>query len=93
MDEVEYEGRIAMMNEWSESLRLELANLISKNPTKVIYHYTDVRALIGMLVSGRIWATHVTRLNDAMEYEIGVALVSRLFALIFNDHLKRWLRR
>ena len=77
MDDAEYEGRIAIMNEWSESLRQELANLISENPAKVIYHYTDVRALIGMLASGRIWATHVTRLNDAMEYEIGVALVSR----------------
>ena len=76
MDNAEYEGRIAIMNEWSESVRQELAKLISENPPKVIYHYTDVRALIGMIVSGRIWATHVSRLNDAMEYEIGVSFVT-----------------
>ena len=76
MDHAEYEGRIAIMNEWSESVRQELAKLISENPAKVIYHYTDVRGLIGMIASGRIWATHVSRLNDAMEYEIGVSFVT-----------------
>jgi len=76
MDHAEYEGRIATMDRWSESVRQELAKLISENPAKVIYHYTDVRALIGMITSGRIWATHVSRLNDAMEYEIGVSFVT-----------------
>ena len=76
MDDAEYEGRVAIMNEWSETVRQELAKLISENPPKVIYHYTDVRGLIGMIASGRIWATHVSRLNDAMEYEIGVSFVT-----------------
>ena len=76
MDDAEYEGRIATMKEWSESLLQELAKLISDNPQRVIYHYTDVRALTGIIASGRIWATHVSRLNDTMEYEIGVSLVA-----------------
>jgi hypothetical protein len=76
MDDAEYEGRIATVSAWWESLRQELANLISENPAKLIYHYTDVRGLIGMITSGRIWATHVSRLNDAMEYEIGVSFVT-----------------
>ena len=76
MDDAEYEGRVAIMNEWSETVRQELAKLISENPAKVIYHYTDVRGLIGIIASGRIWATHVSRLNDAMEYEIGVSFVT-----------------
>lgn len=76
MDHAEYERRIAIMDEWSESVRQELAKLISENPPKVIYHYTDARGLIGMIASGRIWATHVSRLNDAMEYEIGVSFVT-----------------
>lgn len=75
MENAEYEGRIATMDKWSEIVRQELAKLISENPPKVIYHYTDVGALIGMIASGRIWATHVSRLNDAMEYEIGVSFV------------------
>lgn len=76
MDHAEYEGRIAIMDEWSESVRQELTKLISETPPKIIYHYTDVRALIGMIASGRIWATHVSCLNDAMEYEIGVSFVT-----------------
>lgn len=77
MNEAEYESRIAVMDEWSESLRQELAHLISENPEKIVYHYTDVRALIGMLDSGKIWATHVSRMNDVIEYEIGVAFVTQ----------------
>ncbi len=77
MDSAEFEGRIATMDRWSESVRQELDKLISENPAKVIYHYTDARALIGMIVSWRIWATHVSRLNDAMEYEIGVSFVRK----------------
>lgn len=77
MNEPEYESRVAALNEWSESLRQELAHLISENPEKVIYHYTDVSALIGMLDSGKVWATHVSRMNDVIEYEIGVAFVTR----------------
>lgn len=77
MNDAEYETRITVMNEWTDSLRQELAGLISKSPETVVYHYTDSSALIGMLGSGRIWATHVSRMNDVMEYEIGVAFVSQ----------------
>lgn len=76
MDNAEFEDRIAIMDEWSESVRQELVKLICENPAKVIYHYTDARALIGMITSGRIWATHVSCLNDTMEYEIGVSFVT-----------------
>lgn len=77
MNEAEYESRFMAMNKWSESVRQELAYLISENPEKVVYHYTDVSALLGMLDSGTIWATHVSRMNDVMEYEIGVAFVTQ----------------
>lgn len=76
MNEEEYEDRLAAMNIWSESIRQELAQLISDEPAKTIYHYTDIHALINMLKSGKVWATHVSRLNDAMEYEIGVTFVA-----------------
>ena len=77
MNEPEYENRITVMNEWAVSLRSELSNLISKCPETVVYHYTDPSALIGILESGRIWATHVSRMNDVMEYEIGVTFVTQ----------------
>lgn len=77
MNKDEYEGRVEEMHSWSESIRAELAHLISENPAKNIYHYTDIHALINMLKSGKIWATHVSRLNDSMEYEIGVSFVEQ----------------
>lgn len=77
MNEKEYGDRIALMSRWAELLTEELAQLISKSPERVVYHYTDVGALIGMLESGKIWATHVSRMNDAMEYEIGVSFVGQ----------------
>lgn len=77
MNEQEYQSRIAVVDEWAKSLSHELAGLIEANPDEVIYHYTGADGLIGMLESGRIWATHVSRMNDSVEYEIGVELVER----------------
>lgn len=88
MNEAEYEGRVAVMDKWADSLRQELAQLISENPAKTIYHYTDVRGLIDILKSGKIWATHVSRLNDAKEYEIGISLVSQRIRAIPQGPLK-----
>ena len=73
----EYENRVAAMEEWSELVRRELADLISENPAKVIYHYTDAPGLVGMISSGCVWATHVSRLNDATEYELGLSIVTQ----------------
>lgn len=77
INDATYEGRITAMNAWAESLRLELSQLISGNPEKTIYHYTDANALIEILKSGKVWATHVSSLNDATEYEIGLSLVTK----------------
>lgn len=77
MNEQEYASRIAVVDEWAKSLNHELADLIMPNPANVIYHYTNASAMIGMLGSGKIWATHVDRMNDSREYEIGVESVER----------------
>lgn len=84
MNEAEYENRIELMNKWADSVSQELANLISKSPGRVVYHYTNAPALIGMLESGRIWATHVSRMNDVMEYEIGVTFVTQSVGAILD---------
>lgn len=80
MSNTEYESRIATMDGWSDSLRQELAHLISVNPEKTVYHYADIGALIGMLDSGKIWASHVTRMNDTQEYEIGVTFITQFIS-------------
>lgn len=77
MDNTECESRVAAMDQWYELVRRELANLISENRPKVIYHYTDAPGLIGMISSGHVWATHVSRLNDSTEYELGLSIVTQ----------------
>ncbi|MDZ4252273.1 MAG: DUF2971 domain-containing protein [Sulfuritalea sp.] len=66
---------MADMNQWAELVRVELARLINDHPSTVIYHYTDVAGLIGIITSGCIWATHVGKLNDASENRYGHELV------------------
>lgn len=75
MDDIEYERRMADLNQWAESVRVELARQINDRPATVIYHYTDVAGLIGIITSGCIWATHVGRLNDSSENRYGHELV------------------
>lgn len=76
MEQSEYKARIAKMEQWCEALRIELAGMISNSPVTVIYHYTDVAGLLGMIQTGKIWATHVSRLNDSSEYHHGVKIVA-----------------
>ena len=93
MNETEYQRRVAQIDEWAKALGFELAGLIEPNPADVIYHYTNSSALIGMLESGKIWATHVSRMNDSMEHKIGVALVERLVRENMEDQSRQLVER
>lgn len=64
------------MERWWASLRSELAAIISQSPPTIIYHYTDINGLLGMIASGKIWATHISRLNDSSEYHHGIKVVA-----------------
>lgn len=75
MDDDTYKDKILQMHQWADSISSELAFLISDSPPKVIYHYTDVSGLIGLVKSGCIWATHVNRLNDSSENMHGISFV------------------
>ena len=93
MNETEYQRRVAQIDEWAKALGFELANLIEPNPADVIYHYTNSSALIGMLESGKVWATHVSRMNDSMEYKTGVELVERLVRKNMDGQLRQLFER
>jgi hypothetical protein len=75
MEKSEFEERYAKMEQWGETLRVELAAIITESPPAIIYHYTDIDGLLGMVISGKIWATHVSRLNDSSEYHHGIKVV------------------
>jgi len=76
MEQTEYEERFTRMEQWWEALRSELAAIIPDSPPKIIYHYTDTNGLLGIIESGKIWATHVSRLNDSSEYHHGINVVA-----------------
>lgn len=76
MEQSEYEERLARMEQWWEALRAALAAIISESPPIIIYHYTDINGILGMIVTGKIWATHVSRLNDSSEYHHGIKVVA-----------------
>lgn len=75
MDENEFEQKFAKIDRWWISLTNDLAQFITTSPAEIIYHYTDINGLIGMVSSGRVWATHVSRLNDKSENIHGFELV------------------
>jgi hypothetical protein len=76
MEQSEYEEKISRIEQLWEALRLELASLISDRPPNIVYHYTDINGLLGMIESGKIWATHVSKLNDSSEYHHGTKVVT-----------------
>lgn len=76
------------MERWWESLRSELAAIISESPPKIIYHYTDINGLLGMILSGKIWATHISRLNDSSEYHHGIKVVADCVRVAMPDSSK-----
>jgi len=45
------------------------------NPPEFLYHYTDAQGLLGILSSGRLWATNVRFMNDPSEITYAVDLI------------------
>lgn len=77
MDDSDYEDRIRKMQRWSQGLTSKILKIVgSYNET--IYHYTDTAGLVGIISTGKVWATHVSRLNDSTEYDLGLSLVEGL---------------
>lgn len=88
MDELEFERKISNLNDWAESIRVELVNLITDCPASIIYHYTDLAGLIGIIDSGCIWATHISKLNDASENRHGYQFVANHVSANFPEHTR-----
>lgn len=76
MEESELNERMAAMEQWWETLKQQLVALFPDRPPSVIYHYTDLSGFLGMITTGKIWATHVSRLNDTSEHHHGIKVVA-----------------
>jgi hypothetical protein len=52
-----------------------LDRFIHDRPPGCLYHYTGAAGLIGIVQSGKLWATDYRHLNDRKEYKIGARLL------------------
>ncbi|MGD0156851.1 MAG: DUF2971 domain-containing protein [Terracidiphilus sp.] len=52
-----------------------LDRFIREKPSGCLYHYTGAAGLIGIVRSGKLWATDYRHLNDRKEYQIGAKLL------------------
>jgi len=52
-----------------------LDRFIREKPSGRLYHYTCATGLIGIVQSGKLWATDYRHLNDRKEYQIGAMLL------------------
>lgn len=55
----------------------------------VVYHYTSVSGLQGIIGTGRIWATHMYYLNDTTEITYAVDVFHRCLQEIHSFHGRR----
>ncbi len=52
-----------------------MGEYMPRNDSGVVWHYTDAAGLIGIIESGRLWASSPLTLNDASELQHGMAVV------------------
>lgn len=60
---------------WNEARRLKL---VPERDIRVIYHYTSVEALVGIIEAQAIWLTDYSYLNDKRELTHGVEIVTEV---------------
>lgn len=58
---------------------------IQRDPPQFLFHYTNAKGLLGILDSGRLWATNYRFLNDASE----IAYAMALFEAIVQERLSQ----
>lgn len=51
----------------------------------IVYHYTDIRGLLGIIESNEMWATDIQYLNDAAEFNYAKNLIHKKFRKLFRN--------
>ncbi|MCG6146605.1 DUF2971 domain-containing protein [Leptospira bandrabouensis] len=54
--------------------------------SKLLYHYTDIQALQGIVTSGELWATHASFLNDSQEIIHALNLINTIFRKLISEN-------
>jgi hypothetical protein len=78
------------------SLDLWSRNFDLPFPAGPLYHYTTISGLLGILSSGRLWATHTQFLNDPRETTYGTEVlngcISRVMASVYFPEIQEALK-
>jgi Protein of unknown function (DUF2971) len=53
-----------------------IARLLSSNPPDTLYHYTSQAGAIGILTKKEIWASKIQYLNDSLEFNLPLGMVT-----------------
>lgn len=56
-----------------------------ETPSRLVWHYTDARGLLGILSDGELWASAPLTLNDSTEVAYGIDLVASVWEEIRDD--------
>lgn len=62
--------------------------LFKEESSDLIFQYTNMSALIGMVENQCIWATHLYFLNDRNEYKHGISLINEIIETITTQENK-----
>jgi len=52
-----------------------LTEHLQQSPPEFLYHYTGQDGLLGIITSGSLWATNISYMNDATEFELSLGLI------------------
>ncbi len=52
-----------------QGLQLEMMPLVQEFPEELLYHYTTIEGLLGIVESGSLRASHIRYLNDQTEFK------------------------
>ena len=88
------ETRLALS--WSDYINDYIESTFHPEPTKeLLYHYTNIEGLYGILSTNCLWASNINYINDSTEYSYGIGLLNdvlnRTINNIQDDTLKKYL--
>ena len=76
-------------NELHEKFMEYMAESKNLRQVNLIYHYTNLDGLLGILENQSLWASNVNFINDSQEYIYGITLYKEILALKSNASLTK----
>jgi hypothetical protein len=65
------------------------ADHLQQSPPELLYHYTSQEGLLGIISSSSLWATNISYMNDATEFDLFLGLIrDRLFDELQNREME-----